>query len=166
MDELPTHKLRSNEYRENFNKLVSSFFGKNEGKYLSIIDFSTLTPHDIETAIGWTCVECDGYMVLSRIGTYQFLSFSSLNVCDRVKQLSILVEQVARNSNQQKYEKQQSNKMNDLKSVSFFMEKCFKDTEMDETEREMIKIFVFSRHLKTELKEVFNNNIFELKFQE
>jgi hypothetical protein len=141
------------EYRQNFDNLVSNFFSSEKGKALSIIDVSTLTKEDIHTSIGWTCVECDGAMILTSGGKYHFFSFSSLSFCERVQELSKHFIEVTSTTSTP----------TNLKFVCLFMEKCFKETPMDESDRTRIKFFVFSRHPVTELEDICKKGVFEMK---
>jgi hypothetical protein len=150
----------SKEYRQNFDNMVSNFFGFEKGKALSIIDVSTLTKEDIHTCIGWTCVECDGAMILTPGGKYQFFSFSSLSFCERVQELSTHFATFTKSTTTTTTT---TTTTSHLKSVCLFMEKCFNETTMDESDRTRIKFFVFSRHSVTELEDICKKDIFEMK---
>lgn len=161
-----THKtLMSYEYRQNFDELVSKFFGSStlQQRHLSIIDLSTLNTQDLNTSIGSSCVECSGVMILMPSGKYQFFSFSTDSICERIKQLSKTIEPSTTSTSTST--STSTTTETNLRSVSIFMEKCFSDTSMNETERETIKMIVFSRHTSSSLKEIFKNNLFELRLQ-
>jgi hypothetical protein len=91
-------------------------------------------------------------MILIPNGKYYFFSFSSLSFCKRVEELSKHFTQCTSTTTP-----------TNLKSVCLFMEKCFNETSMDETERRKISFFVFSRHPVTEFEDIFKKGVFEMK---
>jgi hypothetical protein len=150
----------SKEYRQNFDELVSNFFKieNGKGKALSIIDVSTLNKEDINTAIGWTAVECDGAMILNPNGKYQFVPFSLQTFCERIQELSNKISTSTSTATTT------ANAI-PLKALCLFMEKCFNETLMDESERTRIKFFVFCRHPMAELEDIRKKVVFDLKLQ-
>lgn len=156
-----SYKKTSKDYRQNFEKMVSIFFNQEKGKALSIIDTSTLQKEDMNIAVGWSCVECDGAMILNKNGKYHFVSLQSTTLCDRVQELSKKVSEAQTQT--QSTTTPNSTPAANLKSVCLFMEKCFNETDMSETSRDNIKFFVFSRQPSEVLENICNKNIFELK---
>jgi hypothetical protein len=160
----------SKECRQNFNSLVTEFFGASvsENKSLSIIDIPSLTTHDINTAIGLSCVECRGTMVLLQSGKHKFFSFSKSDgsqpqpqpqpFCERVQELSKIIKDTSNLP-----QSAPTDSSSHLKQICRFMEKCFDETEMNEKERKSIRFFVFSRQPLSNLQEIFKRDIFELR---
>lgn len=157
-----SHKKTSKEYRQNFEKMVSVFFNQEKGKALSIIDISTLQKEDIHIAVGWTCVECDGAMLLNATGKYHFVSLQSIPFCERVQELSKKVSE-AQSPYTTTTTPTTSTPSANLKSVCLFMEKCFKETTMSETDKSTIRFFLFSRQPPAVLDDICKTNVFELK---
>jgi hypothetical protein len=114
---------------------------------------ATLTAHDLNQAIGCSCVECDGVVILNSDGKYRFVAFSSSDFCDRLLEVSgkIVSSAAARTD------------LSPLQTVSLFMDRCYRETVMSESDREKIKILVFSRAPVKELETIFPGGLFQLK---
>jgi hypothetical protein len=150
------------EYRDNWNRLVATFFGTSSGRALSILDIATLTPHDLNQAIGCSCVECDGVVMLNSTGKYQFVAFTSTNFCDRLQELTAKMPSSSKKSTSPAPTQQQP-PLSHLRTVSLFMDRCYRETLMSDSDREKIKIFVFSRVPVKELQTIFPQGLFQLK---
>lgn len=165
----------SEQYRQNFDELVATFFHTSstistnstttKPRTLAIIDMATMSPHDVDNAIGWCCVECDGAMVLNTTGKYQFMSFQTTSVCNRIQELSTMIAKNNPTSTPTPptptHTSTPTSTISHLKAVCLFMEKCFKETQLTDPEREAIKMFIFSRHPSAEL--TVNESLFEIK---
>jgi hypothetical protein len=141
------------QYRDHWNRLVKTFFGTYSGQSLSILDMATLTAHDLNQAIGCSCVECDGVVILNSDGKYRFVAFSSSDFCDRLQEVSVkIVSSPAVRPD-----------LSPLQTVSLFMDRCYRETNMSESDRKKIKILVFSRVPVKELETIFPRGLFQLK---
>jgi len=158
----------SEDYMTNFNRMVQELFGQKTLNYLSIIDMSTLTSHNINTAIGFTCVNSSGAMIITPSGKNQFFRFSdstdSSAFCDKVKELTQIIKHYVISNSSSTAENQSSSLSIYLKKTCLFLEKCFEETKtkMSENERKEIKFVLFSRQPMNILDEICKNEIFEL----
>lgn len=156
--------LQEHAYRDNLNGLVSRFLGTSSGRALGLLDIATLTPHDVNEAIGCCGVECDGVLLLHPTGKYQLLVFSSTEFCRRIKELTTQMAAVGVAAGTPSPDSPPpASSVTNLQTVRMFLERCFAEAEMTEAEREKLTILVFSRHPLTELKEIFVNERFQLK---
>ena len=155
------------EYRENLNRLVSSFFRPSPGRALSILDLATLSPHDLNQAIGCSCVECDGVVILNSKGKYQFLAFSSSDFCNRIGEIHQRCKKIGPESSNPTPSPSPSPppslSLSHLQTVSLFMDRCYRETIMSDSDREKIKILVFSRAPRKDLLTIFPPGLFQLK---
>jgi hypothetical protein len=171
----------SEQYRQNFDELVATFFQTSASasastiaanptptkhqslainQSLAIIDMATLSPHNVDNSIGWSSVECNGAMVLNKTGKYQFIPFQTTSFCSRVQELSTMISK-----NNSTTTSENPSPISALKSVCLFMERCLKETQMTDSERDAIKMFIFSRQPSAELDRICigNPSLFEIK---
>jgi hypothetical protein len=150
------------EYRDNLNRLVEKFFGIVSGRALSILDLATLGPHDLNQAMGRSCVECDGVFFLTTTGKYHFLAFSSKDFCNRIQEARAkhssmtclpLVPPATTCATPMT--------TTHLQNVRMFLDRCIQETSLTDQERDKMKILVFSRCPKSELERIFSHPMFK-----
>jgi hypothetical protein len=160
--EIDTSSKKTVNYMKHFNNIILDLFGNKTHNYLSIIDISTLNQYDINTAIGFTCIECSGSMIITPNGKNIFFNFSSSTLknnsfCEKVQELSTFIKPFTfldKNITE--------NTSIFIKKTCQFMENCFKETDISDNEKIIIKFTLFSRQHINVLNEICKNEIFEL----
>jgi len=162
-------RIKATDYINHFQKLVTRCLGDFSGKYLGVLDISSLSKYELERSIGCVCVECDGVFVLQKDGKYPFVLLQGKTLCERARTINNIIDNVdGLDKEVSLQELKNENKIidkptthNHLLAVCRFVEMCINETN-EKTDCSNVGILVFSKYEGPDIKDIPTNFEFRL----